>query len=375
MRGRGGPPLLAGAGRCMHPSPPGWEALMTEAYDGREVVGMDLHRRRSVLVRMTPDGRKLETARITNSPAELRRAIAGAGTHPRVVLEATYGWYWAADTLAAAGAEVHLAHPLGVKGFACRRVKNDVRDAADLADLLRMGRLPEAWVAPHRVRELRELTRYRVKLVRLRTSCKDQVHAILAKLGVPVTCTDIFGVWGSTWLDGLELPQPYAGKMASLRKICAVLAGEIALLEAVIAGLVKDHQGYQAVRTLLGIGPVLGAVIVAEIGDITRFPRPAELCSWAGLTPRHRESDTKVSRGHITKQGSRNLRWALIEAIQHVPAGHPLRQRKEDMFTRRGAQAPNIAKVAMARQLLTWVFYAMRDGQVRSLATAARQAG
>ena len=122
---------------------------------------MDLHRRRSVLVRMTPDGRKLETARITNSPAELRRAIAGAGSHPRVVLEATYGWYWAADTLAAAGAEVHLAHPLGVKGFAYRRVKNDVRDAADLADLLRMGRLPEAWVAPHEVRELRELTRYR----------------------------------------------------------------------------------------------------------------------------------------------------------------------------------------------------------------------
>ena len=99
---------------------------MAEAYDGREVVGMDLHRRRSVLVRMTPDGRKLETARITNSPAELRRAIAGAGTRPRVVLEATYGWYWAADTLAAAGAEVHLAHPLGVKGFAYRRVKNDL---------------------------------------------------------------------------------------------------------------------------------------------------------------------------------------------------------------------------------------------------------
>jgi transposase len=348
---------------------------MTEACDGQEVVGMDLHRRRSVLVRMTGDGRKLETARISNSPAELRRAIARAGAHPRVVLEATYGWYWAADTLAEAGAEVHLAHPLGVKGFAYRRVKNDERDAADLADLLRMGRLPEAWVAPHQVRELRELSRCRHKLVRLRTSCKDQVHAILAKLGIPVTCSDIFGVWGSTWLDGLALPQPYAGKMASLRKICAVLAGEIALLEAVIAGLLEHHQGYRAVRALPGIGPVLGAVIVAEIGDITRFPRPAELCSWAGLTPRHRESDVKVSRGHITKQGSRILRWALIEAIQHVPAGHPLRQRKDDIITRRGAQARNIAKVAMARQLLTWVFYAMRDGQVRSLATAARQAG
>src|SRR5664279_4822967 len=132
--------------------------------------------------------RKLETARITNSPAELRRAIAGAGTHPRVVLEATYGWYWAADTLAAAGAEVHLAHPLGVKAFTYRRARNDERDSADLADLLRMGRLPEAQLAPHEVRELRELTRYRIRLVRLRISCKDQVHVVLARLGVTVTC-------------------------------------------------------------------------------------------------------------------------------------------------------------------------------------------
>ena len=98
---------------------------MTEAYDGRQIVGMDLHRRRSVLVRMTEDGRKLGTARITNSPAALRKEIARAGQHPRVVLEATYGWYWAADVLEAAGAEVHLAHPLGVKAFTYRRVKND----------------------------------------------------------------------------------------------------------------------------------------------------------------------------------------------------------------------------------------------------------
>ena len=98
---------------------------MTEAYDGRQVVGIDLHRRRSVIVRMTEDGRKLETVRITNSPAALRREIARAGQHPRVVVEATYGWYWAADVLAEAGAEVRLAHPLGVKAFSYRRVKND----------------------------------------------------------------------------------------------------------------------------------------------------------------------------------------------------------------------------------------------------------
>ena len=346
-----------------------------EAYDGPQIVGMDLHRRRSVLVRMTPDGRRLDTARITNSPAELRREIAQAGERPEVVLEATYGWYWAVDTLAGAGAEVHLAHPLGVKAFTYRRVKNDEKDAADLADLLRMGRLAEAWAAPPDVRELRELTRYRQKLVRARTSVKDQIHAVLAKLGVPVTCSDIFGVWGNAWLDGLALPQPYAGKVASLRKLAGELAGEITLLDTVIADLLERHEGYRAIQALPGIGPVLPAVIVAEIGDIRRFPGPARLCSWAGLTPRHCESDLKVARGHITKQGSPLLRWAVVEAIQRQPAG-PIRDVKDRIIARRGKEARSIAKTAAARHLLTAVFYAMRDGQARSLAkrTAARDA-
>jgi len=105
--------------------------------------------------------------------------MARAGENPRVVVEATYGWYWAVDVLQAAGAEVHLAHPLGVKAFSYRRVKNDERDCIDLADLLRMGKLPEAWIASQPVRELREITRYRHKLVGQRTSCKDQVHRYL----------------------------------------------------------------------------------------------------------------------------------------------------------------------------------------------------
>jgi transposase len=274
---------------------------MTEAYDGRQVVGMDLHRRRSVLVRMTEDGRKLETVRIANSSAALRREIAKAGKHPRVVLEATYGWYWAADVLEAAGAEVHLAYPLGVRAYGCRRVKNDQRDAADLADLLRMGRLPEAWIAPPEIRELRELTRYRHRLVQARTSVKDQVHAVLAKLGVPVTHSDLFGVHGQAWLDELKLPQPYAGKIASLRQLAGGFTAEIGLLEQVLGDLLAGHEGYAAIQQLPGIGPVLAAVIVAETGDIRRFRHPGQLGCWAGLTPRHRESDAKVTRGHISK--------------------------------------------------------------------------
>ena len=131
------------------------------AYDGPQIVGMDLHRRRSVLVRMAEDGHKLSTARIANSPARLATEIKRAGLHPKVVLEACYGWYWAADALAAAGAEVHLAHPLGVREFSHRRVKNEL-DARDLADLLRMSRLTEAWIAAPEIHELREITRYRM---------------------------------------------------------------------------------------------------------------------------------------------------------------------------------------------------------------------
>jgi transposase len=278
--------------------------------------------------------------------------------------------YWAADTLAAAGAEVHLAHPLGVKAFTYRRVKNDERDAADLADLLRMGRLPEAWIAPREVRELREITRYRHKLVHLRTSCKDQVHGVLAKLGVPVTCTDIFGAAGWAWLDGLGLPQPYAGKVTSLRQLTGELSSEITMLSEVTADLLAGDRGYQVIQQLPGIGPVLAAVIIAEIGDVTRFGNAGQLCSWAGLTPRHRESDTKVTRGHVTKQGSRMLRWALIEAIQRVPHDSVIGSAKDAIIARRGKQAKNIAKVAAARRLLTLVFYGLRDGQIRCLSTS-----
>jgi transposase len=267
---------------------------------------------------------------------------------------------------------VHLAHPLGVKAFSCRRVKNGERDCADLAGLLRLGRLPEAWIAPPQVRELRELTRYRIKLVRLRSSGKDQVHAVLAKLGIPVPCSDLFGSFGPAWLDGLRLPQPYAGKVASLRQLIGWLSSEVAMLDEVVSGFLGAYPPYQAVLRLPGIGPVPGAVAVAGIGDISRFPGPGHLCSWAGLTPRHRESDLKVARGHITKQGSPVLRWAMVEAVQHQPAASPPRELKDRITARRGKEARNIAKTAAARKLLTCVFYAMRDGEVRSLAARSR---
>src|SRR6476619_8390493 len=107
--------------------------------------------------------------------------VAAGGAEVEVAMEATWGWYWAADVIAECGARLHLAHPLGIAGYQNRRVKNDIRDATLLADLLRMGRLPEGWVAPPQVRELRKMVRYRAKLSRLRAGLKAQMHQTLGK--------------------------------------------------------------------------------------------------------------------------------------------------------------------------------------------------
>ncbi len=117
----------------------------------REYVGIDLHRRRSVIVRVSPEGEKLSAVRIANDPVAMSLAVAEAGPDAEVVLEATYGWYWVADLLQANGAKVHLANPSQLE-WSNRRVKNDERDALGLVKKLRLGELPEAWVAPPQVR-------------------------------------------------------------------------------------------------------------------------------------------------------------------------------------------------------------------------------
>jgi transposase len=335
-------------------------------YAGKQFVGIDLHRRRSVVVRTTEAGEVLEAVRIVNDVDRLNSVIDRAGEAPEVVLEATYGWYWAADALAAAGARVHLAHPLGVKAFEYRRVKNDLRDATDLAELLRMGRLPEAWIAPPETRELRELVRHRAKLVGLRAHCKAEVHAVLAKCGVQVLMSDLFGVSGNELLDRLRLPKPYAARIASLRRLLEDLEFEIDLFTNLVRGRLARDPGYTAVQQIPGIGPVLAAVFVAEIGDITRFGTAPQLTCWAGLTPKHHESDTHVHRGRITKQGSRLVRWAAVESVQILPKTSPVAQIRDRVGERRGR---NIGVVAAARRQLEYVFYALRDHHVRALHT------
>jgi transposase len=227
-----------------------------------------------------------------------------------------------------------------------------------------MGRLPEAWIAPPATRELRELVRHRAKLVAMRSRCKAQVHAVLAKCGVQVLMSDLFGVAGTDLLGGLDLPKPYAARIASLRRIMDLLDFEIDVFARQVAGRLRREPGYAAVQTIPGIGPVLAAVMLAEIGDITRFPGPDRLTCWAGMTPLHRESADKVHRGRITKQGSRLVRWAAVESVQRLPAHTVLGAFRDRLTAKRGH---NIAVVAAARRQLEFVFYALRDGHVRGL--------
>jgi transposase len=148
---------------------------------------------------------------------------------------------------------------------------------------------------------------------------------------------------------------------------------ETDLFDKLARGRLAQDPGYRAVQTIPGIGPILGAVLVAEIGDIGRFPSADKLTCWAGMTPVHRESDTKVRRGRITKQGSRLVRWAAVESVQRLSKHTVVGTFRDQVAARRGT---NIGTVAAARRQLEYVYYALRDHHVRALqpATASSRA-
>ena len=227
-----------------------------------------------------------------------------------------------------------------------------------------MGRLPEAWIAPPEVRELRELVRHRAKLVMARSGFKAGVHAVLAKQGLHLDATDLFGIGGRKLLAAAPLDAAYRLRVNALLRLIDAMDFEIRAVSGPLRAALSGHAGFQAVQAVPGVGPTLAAIFVAEIGDVARFAGPAQLASWAGLTPKHRESDTVVHRGPITKQGSALVRWAAVEAAQGARNAGWLEQTGTRIGQRRGR---NIATVAVARKLLTLVYYGLRDGHIRAL--------
>ena len=328
-------------------------------------IGVDLHRRRSQIAIIDEHGELTLSRRIVNDPETFKELLGDPdGTH--VALEATYGWEWLADLLEEVGYDVHLAHPLRTRAIAAARVKTDAVDAPTLAHLLRTGLLPEAYIAPAELRDRRELLRHRAVLTRMRTAVTNRVHALLARQGIRPEHTDLFGKAGREFLAALELPAGSRRRLDSLMSLIGDFDREITATTREIDARAKADDRVPVLCQIRGVGRYTAMLIIAEVGDVKRFPTARHLCAWAGLTPTVRSSDGKARLGHISHQGSPALRWALTEAAQKIPTGGgPLRATFERIAKRRGR---NVAKVAVARQILTLCYYGLRDGEIRCLA-------
>jgi transposase len=322
-------------------------------------VGVDLHRKTAHVVALDQEGDPILSRRVATRPDELLRVFGELDHQPLgVAFEATFGWGWFADLLADAGIPAHMAHPLATKAISSARVKNDSVDAKTLAHLLRTNLLPEAWIAPPEAREARRLARMRTSLVRIRSQLRCQIHAVLAEHGVHAEVSDVFGKAGRSLLDDLALPELSTARLAANLRLIDAVSEEVAEAERELRGLFRGDDRITRLTAIPGVGLITAATVVTEVWDVTRFPSADRLCSWAGLTPSEHSSAEHTRRGHISKQGSRWLRWVLVEAAARPQADPDLRAFGDRIASRRGTK---IARVALARRLLTLCFYALRD--------------
>ena len=267
-------------------------------------VGIDLHRKRSHIAALDEHGGELFSRRIANNPDTFVALLGELDGESKIALEATYGWEWLADVLEDAGYELHLSHPLRTKAIASARVKNDAVDARTLAHLLRTGLLPEAYIAPRELRELRDLLRHRVALTRMRAALKNRAGAILAKQGVQRPYSDMFGPGGLRFLDALELRESPRRRLDSTLALIGDFTREIDLTTAEIEARAKEDPYVEVLCQIRGVGRYIAMLVISEVGDVTRFQTARQLCSWAGMTPTVRSSDNRIRLGHISHQGS-----------------------------------------------------------------------
>jgi transposase len=252
--------------------------------NGNRWVGIDLHRRRSQIAIIDEHGELALSRRIINDPGTFRELLGEPdGTH--VALEATYGWEWLADLLEEVGYDVHLAHPLRTRAIAAARVKTDAVDAPTLAHLLRTGLLPEAYIAPAELRDLRELLRHRAVLTRMRTAVKNRVHALLARHGIRHEHADLFGKAGREFLAGLELPEGSRRRLDSLMSLIADFDREITATTREIDARAKADDRVPVLCQIRGVGRYTAMLVIAEVGEVKRFPTARHLCRLGGPHP------------------------------------------------------------------------------------------
>jgi transposase len=320
---------------------------------------LDVHRHYTVYTRVDEAGRVLAQDKVANEA--LPEAIGHLDGPCQVVLEATGNWGYIADLLTPLVDELVLAHPLKVRAIAAAKVKTDKIDATILAQLLRTDLVPRAYLAPPAIRALRDLLRLRASLVRTRTSLKNRVHALLAKRGLRAPVTDLFGKRGRCWLGEQPLSPVHRQAVEAYLAVIDALEREIARVSQEIDGQAQERDEVAWLTTIPGAGRYTALFILAEIGDIHRFPDGDRLAAYAGLVPAVRASGGRARLGPVTKQGSPWLRWLLVETI-HRAVRRPgcLRERYQRLCRRKGTA---VAIVATARFLATCIYAMLAEGR------------
>lgn len=318
-------------------------------------TGLDVHKESFHATVLSEGGSILQQQRFPNSLKEVESFFAGV-KEGEVALEASYFWEPVYDELEEMGFEVKLAHPRKTRVIADEKIKTDLRASEALAQLLRMGWLPEAYVPSEDIRELRELLRRRVSLVESRTKYKSKIRAELSKHRIDLDGTP----WYGTWLDQLEDLEidPVEDYMVVIRS----LNDRIGKIEKEVKEKAEETKEAMLIKSIPGFSYFSAMTVYSSIGEIDRFPGPKQLSSYFGVIPSTEQSGGKKKHGPITKEGDRYVRRVLIQcAWSHVNNSDSY---ITDFFKRlKRRKGSNIAIVATARKLTEAIYWMLERGE------------
>ena len=330
-------------------------------------AGLDLSRQKLDVHILDETGRTVELLAVHPDADALRTLAERIGRYGQPVeatIESMTGSRFVHDTLERLGWEVAIADPVKAKGLAPLAAKTDKIDAHVLAELARRDLVPEIWLPTPGVRAERERARFRLYLVRYRTSLKNRIHATLIAFGQSVPVADLFGISGRALLAGLALPEPWAMSLATTLAMVDEVDERIDECGRELARLGADHPYIPLLLTVPGVGPLLAYTIASEIGDIARFASPKKLTGYTGLCPLVRQSGNRDVRGPLAKNGPKYLRWALVEAATHAARDVHYRDRYERNKKRLGRQrGAKVARIDIARQLAEAIWHVLTKNE------------
>lgn len=317
--------------------------------DIQTYCGIDLHKKFSAVCLMDEAGQIIQQRKVYHQGGELE-AFFQSQSALKVALEPVDNWGWVVDALQGLGHEVHLANTYKVRLIAESRIKTDKVDARVLADLLRTGFLPEAYVAEPKLRDQRTYLRHRIDLGRQRARIKSQIKRLLRVENTQVPeFANLFGKKGRVWLEQTQLRPVHERIKQEALDTIKYYDTRIAHLDAEIRRQCESDATIQQLMTIPGVGKLTAQVIMAEVGVMERFPSPKHFASYCGLAVSQRSSGGKTHFGSITKQGNRNIRWLLVEAAQKAKFSDPNLKRFFDRIAYKRGR--NKATVAVARKL------------------------